>query len=87
MYIIIYKESQKAIVLAQKIDVANILGVHRNTINNKFKTTKVWEREKETVYEAHKFYPSTKSGNTDDARTRHLKAIGELEYEYNKKKK
>lgn len=64
MYIIITKEPLTIYTFETKTDLSNYLGVHRNTITNKFTQNKSWESEKGMVYKSDNHYKRLRKGNT-----------------------
>ncbi len=78
MYIIIQKEPLRVTTFETKSDLANYIGVHRNTITNKFDKLDYWECSKGTVYISDKHYKTLRKGNTDDRETKTKKANGEI---------
>ncbi len=80
MYILIKKDTDEALLFEAKSDLAGYLGMHRNTISNKFSRTMCWEHEKGTVYTSSKVYRRNRSGNTDSKSMREAKLRGEIDY-------
>ena len=64
MYIIINIDTEKVYTFETKTDLSNYLGVHRNTITNKFTQNKSWKSEKGTVYKSDNHYKRLRRGNT-----------------------
>ena len=79
MYIVIQKEPLKVITFETKTDLANYIGVHRNTINYQFSLNQSWESKKGIVYQSNKHYKAKKGGNKDSLVTKKAKANGEIE--------
>lgn len=80
MYILIKEDTNEALIFEAKSDLSSYLGMHRNTISNKFSKTMCWEHEKGTVYSSNKVYKRSRSGNTDTKNVREAKLRGEIEY-------
>lgn len=79
MYILKEKETGHLIVVAEKVKVAGLLGVHRNTITNKLNEDKVIENSKYLLIIPYKYYPPTKNkGNRDSISIKKAKAQGEI---------
>jgi len=78
MYIIIQQEPFKVVTFETKTDLANYLGVHRNTVTNRFEASEWWESDKGSVYFSTKHYKRQTGGNTDDKITKIRKINGEI---------
>ena len=57
MYILKEKETGNLIIVAEKIKVADLLNIHRNTVTNRIKEGKVIENEKYLLIIPFKYYP------------------------------
>lgn len=74
MYIIINLKDNTARVTNFKQSVADLIGVHRNTINNNLKKQNPSEINGFTIYEAVYIKGRVTKGNRDNLATRKLKA-------------
>lgn len=77
MYIIIEKEPLKVLTFESKTDLAGYLGIHRNTVTNRFENKTQWESEKGTVYQSNKHYKRLRKGNKDSFAVKKMKSNGE----------
>jgi hypothetical protein len=79
MYILKDKETNNYTVVAEKQKLANLLGIHRNTLNNRLELNKTIESEKYLLIIPFKYYPPTKNkGNRDSLRIKKAKSEGEI---------
>lgn len=89
-YFLIDKHTNETIIAVDTIKVAELLKVHRHTINNRFAKSSIKNRietEQYLIYKADKYYaPNTSKGNRDSKHTRAKKAEGEIELKYPKKR-
>ncbi len=76
----------KTATLKAKSDLANYLGIHRNTITNKFNDDTYWNSDKGIVYQSNKHYKRDRRGNRDNMPTKQGKANGEIELKHPKKR-
>lgn len=66
MYILQDKETNNLTIVAQKQKVSELLGIHRNTLNNRLEQNKDIESDKYLLIIPVKYYPATKNkGNKD----------------------
>lgn len=66
MYILKDKETNNYTIVAEKQKLSNLLGIHRNTLNNRLELKKVIESKKYLLIIPFKYYPPTKNkGNKD----------------------
>lgn len=80
MYILQDKETNNLTIVAEKQKLSELLGIHRNTLNNRLKLNKVLESDKYLLILPFKYYPATKnSGNTDSYRVKKAKSEGDIE--------
>ncbi len=80
MYILKDKQTEQLTIVAEKLKLSELLGIHRNTLNNKLKTNKVIESEKYLLILPFRYYPATKNkGNRDSYRVKKAKSEGEIE--------
>ena len=87
MYILKEKETGNLIIVAEKIKVADLLNIHRNTVTNRIKEGKVIENEKYLLIIPFKYYPPTKNkGNRDKIHLKRAKAEGIEECKTKKKR-
>ena len=84
MYIVIQKEPLKVITFETKTDLSNYLGVHRNTITNRFNLNECWESDKGIVYQSSKHYKISRGGNKDDMETKIKKREGLIPLKHSK---
>lgn len=77
IYIVIQKEPFKVVTFETKTDLATYLGVHRNTIDNKFNKNDYWECKKGVVYKSDKHQSRKKGGNKDSFATKEAKRNGD----------
>lgn len=61
MYILQDKETNNLTIVAEKQKLSNLLGIHRNTLNNRLEQKKVIESEKYLLIIPFKYYPPTKN--------------------------
>lgn len=78
MYIVIKQEPFKVVTFETKTDLANYLGIHRNTIINRFKLYNYWENSKGAVYESNEHYERVRKGNKDSRETKTKKNNREI---------
>ena len=86
MYIVIQQEPFKVTTFEAKSDLANYLGIHRNTITNKFNDDTYWNSDKGVVYQSNKHHKRDRRGNRDNIPTKQGKANGEIELKHPKKR-
>lgn len=86
MYIVIQSEPFKVTTFETKSDLSNYLGIHRNTIINKFNEKDFWQSDKGAVYQSNKHYKRDRRGNRDSIAVKQGKANGEIELKNPKKK-
>lgn len=86
MYIVIQNEPFKVTTFETKTDLSNYLGIHRNTIANRFDKNNYWQSDKGMVYESSKHYKRDRRGNRDSFTTKKGKANGEIELKRPKKR-
>lgn len=78
MYILQDKETNTLTIVAEKQKVSDLLGIHRNTLNNRLKQNKVIESDKYLLIIPFKYYPPTKNrGNRDSISVKVAKHNGE----------
>jgi hypothetical protein len=66
MYILKDKQTNNYTIVTEKQTLANLLGIHRNTLNNRLELNKTIESEKYLLIIPFKYYPPTKNkGNRD----------------------
>lgn len=78
MYILFDNDSQKVITFEAKSDLATYIGVHWNTITNKFKASNGWDCKKGKVICSDEHYKRHRSGNKYDMTTRKSIIEGKL---------
>lgn len=74
MYVIINEETNTARVTNHKTAVANLIGVHRNTVINNLRKSNPTSINGFTIYEATYIKGKVTKGNTDSMRERQRKA-------------
>ena len=80
MYILQDKQTNNLTVVAEKQKVSELLGIHRNTLNNRLEQKKVIESEKYLLIIPFNYYPATKNrGNKDSYSLKKAKSEGEIE--------
>ena len=88
MYILKEKTTENYIVVAEKLQVAQLLNIHRNTLSNYLKQEKVIENDKYLLILPKEYYPPTKNrGNRDNIRVKKAKSEGEIECDTPKRKR
>lgn len=85
MYIIIQREPLKVLTFETKTDLSTYLGIHRNTISNRFAEKEYWESNKGTVYQSNTHYKRVRRGNNDTLEDKIAKRNGEKECKTKKK--
>lgn len=84
MYIIIQNEPFKVTTFETKTDLAGYLGIHRNTVTNRFEENTYWESKKGTVYQSNDHYKALRKGNTDSFLVKKGKRDGEIPLKHDK---
>lgn len=79
MYILKHKENNNLTIVAEKQKLADLLGIHRNTLNNRLELNKTIESKIYLLIIPYKYYPPTKNkGNRDSIKVKKAKSEGEI---------
>ena len=65
MYILIENEPLKVLTFEAKTDLAKYLGIHVNTVRNRFEHNTHWNSKKGIVYQSNKHHKRLRKGNRD----------------------
>ena len=74
MYIVI--SPKEIITIETKTDLSTYINLHRNTITNKFNTSKQWEHKEFKVIQADRHLKRNRKGNKDSFAVKKQKSLG-----------